>query len=174
MENIKFKPVQYSLVILTVLFATSCLKDNDDDIETRTPELENEELNNALSLLDSEGYDIDTTELGIYYIVREEGEGPLVQAGDILRLEYTGSLLDGTIFDASSYHYADGIWEFVFKEIQLISGFEDGISLMNKGAEIYMIIPSEHAYGAYGNGIIEPYTPLLFETILHDINPTLE
>jgi len=162
----------FSLAIFTSFFASSCLDDIDDDIEPRTPEMEMEELNRALSLLETEGYDIDTTDLGIYYIVQVPGEGPLAQAGDTLLVEYTGSLLDGRIFDASAYHYADGIWEFIFKEMQLIPGFEDGISYMNKGAEIYMIIPSEYAYGAYGSGAIEPYTPLLFETKLHDINPT--
>ena len=60
------------------------------------------ELNAALAKLESEGFDVDTSELGIYYIIHTEGEGPLPQAGDSLQLEYTGYLLNGLIFDASS------------------------------------------------------------------------
>ena len=100
-----------------------------------------------------------------------QGEGPFAQIGDTLRLEYTGYLLDGRLFDASALHYQDSVWEFILEEDQVISGFEDGLLLLNKGAELDLIIPSELAYGPNGFGGIEPYTPLLFSTKLHDINP---
>ena len=156
------------LLIITMTIGSSCV---NDDTEMRTLEMEMEELDSYLSDLETRGFDIDTSDLGIYYILEAEGEGPLAQAGDTLSLEYTGYLLDGRIFDASANHYADSIWEFVFKEIHLIPGFEDGISLMNKGAEMNMIIPSEFAYGPNGYGPIGPYTTLVFVTKLHDIAP---
>lgn len=129
------------------------------------------ELNAALESLIADGWDIDTTEMGIYYIVHEEGEGPLVQEGDTISLEYTGYLLGGLVFDASSYHYEDGIWEFVLKASDLIPGFSDGLSVMSKGSAIDMIIPSQFAYGEKGQGLIEPFTSLLFTAKLHDLKP---
>lgn len=161
------------LLLITVTIVSSCDKGDDDNIELRTLEMEMEELDTFLSDLVTRGYDIDTSDLGIYYILKAEGDGPLAQTGDTLSLEYSGYLLDGQIFDASAYHYSDSTWEFVFTENQLIQGFEDGISLMNKGAEIDMIIPSEFAYGPYGYGPIGPYTTLLFETKMHDIAPAM-
>jgi len=172
--NITIKIIALTLLITTMAIVSSCLKGDDDYFEERTPEMEMTELDTFLSDLENRGFDIDTSDLGIYYIQRAEGEGPLAQAGDTLSLEYTGYLLSGQIFDASAYHYADSTWEFVFKEIQLIEGFDDGIALMNKGSEIDMIIPSEFAYGATGNGPIGPFTTLLFITKLHDINPAPE
>jgi FKBP-type peptidyl-prolyl cis-trans isomerase len=86
-----------------------------------------------------------------------------------LSLEYVGYLLDGMIFDATSYHYEDASWEFVFNADELIPGFVDGISLMNKGAEIDMIIPSQFAYGEKGQGPIQPFTTLRFSAKLHDL-----
>jgi len=163
------KAIGLFLLIITMTIVSSCQKEDNDNI--RTLEMEMEELDAFLSDLVTREFDIDTSDLGIYYIVRAEGEGPLVQVGDSLSLEYTGYFLNGQIFDASAYHYLDSTWEFVFKENQLIQGFEDGISLMNKGAEIDMIIPSEFAYGAYGYGSIGPYTTLLFLTKMHDIVP---
>ena len=168
------RSIALSLLIITMFNVSSCLKGDDDGIEERTLEMEMEELDTFLITLEARGYDIDTSDLGIYYILQAEGEGPLAQAGDTLSLEYTGYLLNGQIFDASAYHYPDSTWEFVFKEVLLIEGFDDGISLMNKGAEIDMIIPSEYAYGPFGNGPIGPYTSLLFVTKMHDIIPPSE
>ena len=165
------KTVAISLTILAVLMTSSCIDRVDDNPTGRNPEKEQRELNEALALLISEGWDIDTTAMGIYYIVHEEGEGPLAREGDSLSLEYVGYLLGGLIFDATSYHYEDGIWEFVFHADELIPGFVDGISVMNKGAAIDMIIPSQYAYGEKGQGLIEPFTTLLFTAKLHDLKP---
>lgn len=164
------KTVAVLLTISIVFFVTSCL-DVDDNPNARSPEMEIIELNESLLSLVEQGYDIDTTDLGIYYILHEEGEGPTALEGDTLSLEYSGYLFGGLIFDASGYHYQDGIWEFVFDPADLIPGFADGISLMNKGAALDIIIPSEYAYGAYGNGLIEPYTTILFTVLMHDLKP---
>ena len=168
------KIIALMLLLASMTFVNSCLKGDNDNFVERTLEMELTELDTFLAHLETRGYDIDTSDLGIYYIQRTEGEGPLAQAGDTLSLEYTGHLLNGQIFDASAYHYQDSTWEFVFKEVTLIQGFDDGISLMNKGAELDMIIPSEFAYGVYGNGPIGPYTTLVFITKLHDISPASE
>ena len=165
------KTVAISLTILFALITSSCLDKVDDNPTGRNPEKEQRELNEALAKLISEGWDIDTTAMGIYYIVHEEGEGPLAQEGDSLSLEYIGYLLDGLIFDATSYHYEDDSWEFVFNSDELIPGFADGVSVMNKGAAIDMIIPSQFAYGEKGQGLIEPFTTLLFTAKLHELTP---
>jgi FKBP-type peptidyl-prolyl cis-trans isomerase len=44
----------------------------------------------------------------------------------------------------------------------LITGFNEAISMMNKGADIDFIMPSKLAYGSTGAYEIEPYTPLGF------------
>ena len=63
------------------------------------------------------------------------------------------------------------IWEFIYKDIALIPGFEDGLAKSSKGAEIDFIVPSEHAYGELGNIGIPPYTTLMFSTIMEDLKP---
>jgi len=168
----RIKTIALFFAIAIIVTSTSCL--NSDKEPPRTPEMEQEELNAALQQLIDEGNDIDTTELGVYYIVQEEGTGPNPQAGDTISLEYTGFLLDGTIFDASAYHYEDAIWKFVYKEIPLIPGFDEGIAMLSVGAEIDLIIPSYLAYGVYGNGAIGPYETLFFATKLHALNPKVE
>ncbi len=165
------KTVAIFLGILSILFTSSCIDNVDDNPSSRNPEKEMRELNAALATLIADGWDIDTTEMGIYYIVHEEGEGPMVSEGDSLSLEYKGYLLGGLVFDATSFHYEDRIWNFVFKSSELIPGFADGLSVMNKGATIDMIIPSQYAYGEKGQGLIEPFTTLFFTAKLHDLKP---
>ena len=76
------KTVAILLTIITIFLASSCLDNVDDNPDNRNPEKEMRELNEALSSLILDGYDIDTTALGIFYIVHEEGEGPMAQEGD--------------------------------------------------------------------------------------------
>ena len=165
-KSIKFFTIIFALSVLVY----SCMSDPIIP-EERTAEMEQDEINTTLTTLEENGYDIDTTEMGVYYIVHVEGEGPTTMAGDTCFLQYAGYFLDGKVFDASDDHYEDGIWEFIFKEISIISGLEDGLALSSKGAEIDFIIPSEFAYGAQGNVGIPPYSTLLFSTIMHDLKP---
>ncbi len=168
-----FKTIKTVAILFAFTFTiTSCLTTGDDP-EPRTPEMEQAEINQFLKNLEENGVDIDTTDLGVYYIIiNEEGIGTFPAEGDTCFMEYTGFFLDGTVFDTSHDHFPNGIWEFNYLEISLIPGFDDGIALLNKGAEIDMIIPSNLAYGA-GNEGIPPYTTLLFATKMHDLKPVL-
>ena len=162
-----------TLVFVTAIFmaTSSCLNSKDEETVQRTPEIEKAELDEALGKIIDAGYDLDTTELGIYYVTYEDGEGVFPLPGDTLLLEYTGYLLNGTVFDASVDHYPDGIWEYIYKDIDLIPGFDDGLALMNKGCEMDLIIPSVLAYGAGTAGFILPYSTLIFAAKMHDIKP---
>jgi FKBP-type peptidyl-prolyl cis-trans isomerase len=173
-----FKTIKNGAILFalaTIFLTTSCLT-NNEDIEPRTPAMEAKEINEAIIKLEAGGYDVDTTAMGIYYVMHEEGVDTLnlVQPGDTCYLEYTGYLLDGMIFDSSKEHFENGIWKFIFKENPLIPGFEDGIELMKKGTVIDLIIPSEFAYGEYGQGSIPPYATLLFSAHMHDVKPVLQ
>lgn len=151
---------------VTAMFSTSCL----DNTENRTFEQELQELNELILRLHDEGYDVDTTDLGIYYIVHEPGEGPYPVEGDTLTIRYEGFFTDGSMFDSSDPWAPDG-WEFVYLRQPLIVGFNDGLAVMNKGSEVELIIPSNLAYGAYGTDIIGPYTTLIFGVKMEDLRP---
>lgn len=170
-----FKTIKIVAIIFaaTLFTTTSCMNDVEDQ-PSRTPEMEQAELDQVLANLETGGYDIDTTDLGVYYITHKEGEGSFPETGDTCNIIYAGYLLDGSIFDASHFHYQDSIWQLIYKEVALIPGFDDGIALMNKGAEVDMIIPSELAYGPLGSGNIPPYTTLMFSAIMRDLKPVIE
>ena len=167
--NKTVKLIALAIAILVPFFMNSCVGTND--IPERTAQTEQQELNQAISNLESAGYDVDTTDLGVFYVRNKQGTGPLPQKGDTCYLIYTGFFLNGTIFDASSDYYPDSIWQFNYMEVNLIPGFNDGIALLNKDAEADIIVPSSLAYGATGYGAIPPYTPLAFSMKMRDLRP---
>ena len=158
------------LIILSLPFLIGSCIDTIDE-PSRTAETEQLELSQALTKLESAGYDIDTTALGVYYVMNKQGTGSFPQKSDTCSLIYTGFFLDGSMFDSSGDYYPDSIWQFKYLEVSVIPGFNNGISILNKGAEADIIIPSKLAYGATGYGEIPPFTPLGFSMKMRDLKP---
>ncbi|MEN8118320.1 MAG: FKBP-type peptidyl-prolyl cis-trans isomerase [Bacteroidota bacterium] len=163
------KAISLLLITVFILSFSSCLTE-EEKIE-RTFETELIELDAFLAKIIDDGYDLDTTELGVYYLVYEEGEGAYPAEGDELSIKYTGYFTDGNIFDSTSDYYADGIWTFKYMdpEVGLISGMTDGLAIMKKGSKYDLIIPSNLAYGSTGSGVVPPYTTLILSIELIDI-----
>ncbi|MFV0592251.1 MAG: FKBP-type peptidyl-prolyl cis-trans isomerase [Draconibacterium sp.] len=160
----KIRTIILAFVTFTAFAFTSCLKTNNDVVE-RTKAIEQEEINDLLAELTTKGFDIDTTDAGVFYIVYEEGEGPVVTYGDSITITYEAFHINGSLLDDSDYWYENGEWEFEYPDNDLIQGFTDGLSIMNKGMVAQFIIPSELAYGAIG------YYPAIdaYETIVYGI-----
>lgn len=166
------KLIALAVIISLPFIMGSCV--NNIDIPERNAETEQMELKQAITNLETAGYDIDTTELGVFYVMQKEGTGPLPQKSDTCFLIYTGYFLNGGIFDSSGDYYQDSIWQFKYLDVSLITGFNDAIGLLNKGAEADVIIPSSLAYGSSGYGEILPYTPLVFSLKMRDLKPVGE
>lgn len=108
------------------------------------------------------------TESGLYYIETAEGTGLQAEAGDKVKVHYSGTLLDGTKFDAS-YDRGEP-YEFTLGKHQVIAGWDEGIALMKVGGKATLIVPSVIAYGERGRGgVIHPYAPLKFDVELVDV-----
>ena len=110
--------------------------------------------------------DAQPTESGLYYIIVEEGNGPKPQAGDKVKVHYTGTFLDGTKFDSSVDRGQP--FEFTLGKGQVIRGWDEGIAMMRKGGKAVLIIPSDLGYGPQGNRGIPPSSTLVLEVELID------
>jgi peptidylprolyl isomerase len=64
--------------------------------------------------------------------------------GDKVRVHYTGTLADGTIFDSSREREP---LEFILGTKTLLAGFEDAVAGSEVGHTVRITIPAEHAYG---------------------------
>ena len=103
---------------------------------------------------------------GLQYQVLREGNGKKPKATDQVRCHYEGTLINGTVFD-SSYKRGEPA---VFGLNQVISGWTEGVQLMQEGAKYRFFIPYNLAYGERGAGRdIPPYAALIFDVELHKV-----
>ncbi len=105
----------------------------------------------------------------LFIVITKKGSGPKPKAGDMVKVHYTGYLLDGTKFDSSVDRGKP--FEFQLGQGRVIKGWDEGIAALNKGAKAKLIMPSKLAYGDRGaGGVIGPYSPLVFDVELIDFN----
>ena len=111
-----------------------------------------------------------TTADGLEFYDIQAGSGPFPQPGQTVTITYTGSLVDGTIFDSSSNH-SPGTFSFVSQESQVVPGFDEAVAGMQVGTVRRVAIPSNLAYGANANGTggIPPNATLIFDLKLLSI-----
>jgi len=93
-----------------------------------------------------------------------------VKKGKKIKLMYKGYFLDGTLVD-----YTPNNWAFEFtlgQEGQLIDGLQLALYKLKKGEKAKIILPSQLAFGEKGssNGAVPPYTPLVYQIEIVDIN----
>ena len=96
-----------------------------------------------------------------------EGTGPTVPPGTKVKVHYTGKLTDGTVFDSSVSRGQP--LEFVVGVGQVIRGWDEGITQLQKGQKAILTCPPDYAYGAAGaGGVIPPNATLTFEVEVID------
>ena len=105
-----------------------------------------------------------TTDTGVQFLEQAAGTGPAPKAGDLISMNFTGSLPDGTQF-ASTADRGRPIY-IVYGNGQVMPGFEEGLGLMTAGSKARMVLPSELAYGAAGYGIIPPNSQIILDVEL--------
>lgn len=110
--------------------------------------------------------EVKTTESGLQYEVINEGNGDKPAASDTVVVHYTGTLIDGTVFDSSVERGTPA----TFGVTQVIPGWIEALQLMQVGAKWRLYIPSDLAYGPRGaGGAIGPNSTLIFDVELLQI-----
>ncbi len=122
---------------------------------------------NAFLAANKEKPGVVTLASGLQYKVIKEGDGPSPTAEDTVTVHYTGSLINGSVFDSSVERGQPA----TFPVKGVIPGWTEALQLMKKGAKWQLFIPANLAYGKGGNRAIEPNSTLLFDVELLDIKP---
>lgn len=104
---------------------------------------------------------------GLQYKVLNEGDGASPKAENVVRVHYTGKLIDGTVFDSSVERGEPA----EFGVGQVIAGWQQALQQMKVGDKWMLFIPPQLAYGAQGapGGRIGPNEALIFEVELLEI-----
>jgi len=114
---------------------------------------------------------VQVTESGLQYEVLQAAEGEKPKASDTVKVDYVGTLVDGTEFDSSVKRGEPA----VFGVDKVIPGWTEALQLMPVGAKYRFVIPSDLAYGETGAPpVIEPNAVLVFEVDLLSIEPAAE
>lgn len=98
--------------------------------------------------------------------VISEGTGKAAEAGDKVEVYYSGSLKNGTVFDASKLHENDGkipTLPFTIGASEVIPGMEQGVLGMKVGEKRIITIPPSLGYGSQDLGAIPANSTLIFE-----------
>lgn len=97
-----------------------------------------------------------------------EGTGDTPDETDQVSVHYTGTLIDGTVFDSSRERGEPA----VFPLSGVIDGFREGLRQLKEGGRAKLYIPPAIGYGERGGGPIPPNATLIFDVELLDVIDT--
>lgn len=95
----------------------------------------------------------------------------VAKAGDILIVNYTGRLVDGTVFDSNvdpKFGHVEP-FKFILGAGYVIKGWDDGLVGMKVGEKKTLTIPPELGYGDQSIGTIPANSTLVFDIELLSI-----
>jgi FKBP-type peptidyl-prolyl cis-trans isomerase len=95
---------------------------------------------------------------GLQYKILVAGTGPKPVQADTVNVKYTGTLIDGTVFDSSD--------SATFQVSGVIEGWTEALLLMPVGSQWMLYIPADLAYGATPRPKIPPNSVLIFDVTL--------
>ena len=111
--------------------------------------------------------DTQLTASGLRITDLKEGDGTVAAPGQVVVVNYRGTLENGKEFDSS---YGRGPFSFPLGAGRVIKGWDEGVSGMKVGGKRKLVIPPDLAYGTRGaGGVIPPNATLIFEVELLDI-----
>jgi FKBP-type peptidyl-prolyl cis-trans isomerase FklB len=108
-----------------------------------------------------------TTASGLEYKVLTPGSGASPKPTDQVTVNYKGTLLDNTEFDASAKHGGPA----TFAVNGVIPGWTEALQLMKPGAKYQLWIPPQLAYDLNSPPSIPPGSMLVFEVELVSAKP---
>jgi FKBP-type peptidyl-prolyl cis-trans isomerase len=106
---------------------------------------------------------------GLRYEILTPGTGNPPKPTDTIRVNYTGALIDGSVFDSSERQGGKPLDIGLDK---VIAGWTEGLQKIGKGGKMKLYVPPQLGYGDDGRPGIPPGSVLVFSVELLDINPS--
>lgn len=131
----------------------------------QTAEVESKASQEFLKRAEAEKGAVKTAS-GLIYSDLTAGSGPSPATTSTVKVNYAGTLRDGTVFD-SSYERKEPV---TFPLNQVIPCWTEGLQKMKVGGKAKLVCPADIAYGDQGAPpLIKPGAPLVFEVELLEV-----
>jgi FKBP-type peptidyl-prolyl cis-trans isomerase FkpA len=156
----------FLFALLGTVVLSACLKNDDSQLDDDKKIREQFTKDSILmsNFIVAEGIDTSGVRGGLLYEIITPGTGNHVyNANSQVTVKYEGRLLNGTVFDKTTN---DAV---TFRLGQLVSGWQIGIPLIQKGGKIRLIVPSYYGYGTATQAKIPANSVLDFDIELIDV-----
>lgn len=161
-------------IIITFLFIYACTGEVEekpsvppvDEIESSILKVNRyilkRNLDHIRGFVRRTGWDMKETGSGLFYTFQKEGEGDKAEVGQVVNLDYSLKLIDGSFINSSGQ---SGPMEFRIGQGGVPSGLEESVLLARTGSVMRLILPPHLSYGNFGNPEIgiPPDAILLYE-----------
>jgi FKBP-type peptidyl-prolyl cis-trans isomerase len=162
------------LLILIILISAqilSCNNNSDKPVNERIPgKNELADINSYLvqkdreriqSYIERKNLSMKETPSGLWYLIKNEGNGEYFAENDKVVFDYVCYLLDGTMCYSSKQM---GLREVHLGKSELETGLMEGLKMLKPGGEAIFILPPFLAYGIVGDGkAIPPRSVIVYE-----------
>ena len=149
-------------VVFATLMITSCIEPNTD-MNLAFEEQLKQDTTTIGAHLRTKNIKAMIDISGVRFAIDSVTTGFPPKSTSNVKFKYTGSFLDGGVFDSGT---ATGVVG------NFIDGFQIGLSLIPEGGKGRFYIPSGFGYGTTGQGNIPPNSILVFEVQLLDVIAT--
>jgi FKBP-type peptidyl-prolyl cis-trans isomerase len=137
----------------------------NDRLEKARQEFKQKQLADMEKLFAGLKTDTNVVELpdGLRYEILQPGRGPFPKPEQTVKVNYTGRLLNGRVFDSTAFGPLDIDLD------KVIPGWTEGVQKINVGGKIKLYIPPSLGYGDEATSGIPPDSTLIFEIELLEI-----
>lgn len=165
-----YKPIIY-IVLVSVLISTSACgsRNSENLVDTAAGSIEIVKIDQKAQPAEPsaqtavEELEWVTTDSGLNFVSLIDGDGPKPLNGHLVKVQYTGKLANGSIFNSS---VGRNPYIFTLGQGEVIPGWDEGIALMNVGSKAMLFVPPELAYDDIGAQYVPPNSLLVFDVEL--------
>ncbi len=156
--NFVGKDIVFNIKLLSAMTKEEMEKKEQEELSR----LEAEEKTKLSEYLKTNEITTEPLESGLYYMEKVKGKGKKPAVGDIAKVHFVVSDIDGKVF-FSSFNQGEPMRVEIGKPFDN-DGATEAINLMSVGTEASIIVPSHLAFGAQGRPpMVQPFSTLLYD-----------
>ena len=133
-----------------------------ESLEKANRVLANDEEEDIESYVRRHQWDMVSTGTGLRYEIVQQGEGPLIQAGQLVTMEYVLYDIFGDVVYSSEN---DGVMQFLVGQGAEVAGLDEAVRHLHRGDVAHVIVPSHLGYGLLGDQESVPGRATLIYTL---------